>query len=140
MAREKLKDPFKGSEKNRKPFKGMRQYNAAGLDIDAETDFKGFVRIPDERLIDQKMIMTDIGGEGQTLKRKRAKRELDRDDMMHLADRLTRLNELSEKGDLKKLLKESPVAGRKQIMAKGGMVKKKCDGIAKRGKTKGRMV
>jgi hypothetical protein len=39
VAREKLKDPFKGSEKNRKPFKGMRQYNAAGLDIDAETDF-----------------------------------------------------------------------------------------------------
>jgi len=25
-------------------------------------------------------------------------------------------------------------------MAKGGMVKKKCDGIARKGKTKGRMV
>ena len=107
---------------------------------DENTIYKGFVRIPDERLIDQKMIMTDIGGEGQTLKRKRAKRELDRDDMMHLADRLTRLNELSEKGDLKKLLKESPVAGRKQIMAKGGKVRRSCDGIAKKGKTKGRMV
>lgn len=106
---------------------------------DENTDYKGFVRIPQERLIDQKMIMEDIGGEGVTHQRKRAARELDADDMMQLANRLDALREMAEKGNLKKLLKEAPVATRKKVMAKGGKVRKSCDGIAKRGKTKGKM-
>lgn len=107
---------------------------------DENTDYKGFVRIPKERLIDQKMIIEDIGGEGVTHQRKRAARELDADDMMQLANRLDALREMSEKGNLKKLLQEAPVATRKKVMAKGGKVRKSRDGIAKRGKTKGRMV
>lgn len=106
---------------------------------DENTDYKGFVRIPKERLIDQKMIIEDIGGEGVTHQRKRAAGELDADDMMQLANRLEALRETAEKGNLKKLLKEAPVATRKKVMAKGGRVRKGCDGIAKRGKTKGKM-
>jgi hypothetical protein len=41
------------------------------------------------------------------------------------------------KEDMNKFMSQS---GKLGTMAKGGMVKKKCDGIAKRGKTKGRMV
>jgi hypothetical protein len=59
--------------------------------------------------------------------------------MMQLANRLSELGELAEKGNLKELLKKAPVATRKRVMAKGGKVRKSCDGIAKRGKTKGRM-
>jgi hypothetical protein len=106
---------------------------------DENTDYKGFVRIPQERLIDQKMIIEDIGGEGVTHQRKRAARELDADDMMQLANRLDALREMAEKGNLEELLKKAPVATRKKVMAKGGKVRKGCDGIAKRGKTKGRM-
>ena len=106
---------------------------------DENTDYKGFVRIPQERLIDQKMIIEDIGGEGVTHQRKRAARELDADDMMQLANRLSELGEMAEKGNLKELLKKAPVATRKKVMAKGGAVRKSRDGIAKRGKTRGKM-
>ena len=41
------------------------------------------------------------------------------------------------KEDMNKFMSQS---GKLGTMAKGGMVKKKCDGIARKGKTKGRMV
>lgn len=135
MARENARKKFpkdletRSHPWNRRPTPGT----------DENTDYKGFVRIPKERLIDQKMIIEDIGGEGVTHQRKRAARELDADDMMQLANRLDALREMAEKGNLKKLLKEAPVSTRKRVMAKGGKVRKSCDGIAKRGKTKGRM-